>query len=61
MEMPPRGYKNLSISQKVYDQITKFIEEENAKAGYDKYRSVQHFVEEAVMFYLRLKRAGGTA
>lgn len=36
-----------------YDRIVKSMQEANKKAGYKKYRSVAHFVTEAVMDFIK--------
>ena len=50
--MPPKGYRNVSIKESVYRKIERFMIEENAKAGYRKYRSIAEIIEKAIEEYL---------
>ena len=50
--MPAKGYKVITITEQVYAKITENMVEMNRKAGYKKFRSVSHFVEEATMGFL---------
>jgi len=50
--MPAEGYTAVTITQEVYDEIKKNMEEMNRKVGYRKFRSKSQFVEEAVMGYV---------
>jgi len=50
--MPPKGYKPVTITEEVYEEIDKQMKELNRKAGFRKYRSKSQFVEEAVMGYV---------
>ena len=50
--MPPKGYRNVSIKESVYRKVEKFMIEENAKAGYRKYRSIAEIIEKAIEEYL---------
>lgn len=47
--MPRPGYTTITISQDFLNRITRLIEKLNEEAGYRRYRSVSHFVEEAIM------------
>lgn len=59
--MPAKGYKVITITEQVYDEITKNMIEMNREAGYKKFRSVSHFVEEATMgFLVNVVRKGAT-
>lgn len=50
--MPAKGYSVVTITKEVNDEIEKNMEELNKKAGYRKFRSKSHFLEEAVMGYV---------
>lgn len=47
--MPKPGFKGITISEEVYNKIELLMEKVRDKAGYRKFRSVTHFVEDAVM------------
>ena len=47
--MPKAGYKSITIDEAVYGKIETEMRKANQKAGYRKYRSVSHFVEEAIV------------
>lgn len=47
--MPRPGYTTITISQDFYNRIMRLIEKFNEEAGYRRYRSVSHFVEESIM------------
>jgi hypothetical protein len=49
--MPKEGFKTVTIDSKIYDKIESEIGKANQKAGFRKYRSVSHFVEEAIINY----------
>jgi hypothetical protein len=51
--MPREGHKSITISSETYEKIEKYIIEANYKAGYRKYRSISHFVEEILMEYIK--------
>ena len=45
LEMPPKGFKTISIPVAVYEKLMKALEFANESAGYRKYRSVSQFLE----------------
>jgi len=47
--MPKKGFKTITITEDVYHRINGVIDRINEKAGYKKFRSVAHFVEESIM------------
>jgi hypothetical protein len=49
--MPKEGFKTVTIEDKIYAKIEAEMKKANQKAGYRKYRSVSHFVEEAIINY----------
>jgi hypothetical protein len=49
--MPKEGFKTVTIDAKMYDKIETEMRKANQKAGFRKYRSVSHFVEEAIISY----------
>lgn len=49
--MPKSGYSTITLSGEVYERIQSQMNKANQKAGYRKYRSIAHFVEEAIMKY----------
>jgi hypothetical protein len=49
--MPKEGFSTITISSEMYAKIEADMNKANKKAGYRKYRSVTHFVEEAVINY----------
>jgi hypothetical protein len=49
--MPKEGYKSITVEDKIYTMIESEMRKANQKAGYRKYRSVSHFVEEAIVNY----------
>ena len=53
--MPRKGYQAVTISLPVYKLIKEFIEMENKKEGYRKWRSISQFVETALMEYFKRK------
>jgi len=50
--LPPKGYRNISIKETIYRQLEKFMIQENAKAGYRKWKSIAEIVETAVKEFL---------
>lgn len=50
--LPPKGYRNISIKETIYRQLEKFMIQENAKAGYRKWRSIAEIVETAIKEFL---------
>jgi len=56
--MPRRGYTTVTINNEVYEKAKKYMDEENAKAGYKKYRSLSHLVEIALIeFFSRREKS----
>jgi len=55
--MPKSGYKAITVSEKIYEQIVKKMNEANEKADYKKFRSITHFVEESVMEFWKSNQA----
>jgi hypothetical protein len=49
--MPKEGFKTITIDATMYAKIEAELRKANQKAGYRKYRSVSHFVEEAIVSY----------
>jgi hypothetical protein len=49
--MPKEGFKSITVDTEVYKKIQIEMKKANEKAGYRKYRSVSHFVEEAIISY----------
>lgn len=49
--MPKEGYKTITVEDKIYEKIEAEMRKANQKAGFRKYRSVSHFVEEAIVSY----------
>ena len=47
--MPRPGYTTITISQDFLNKITRLIDKLNEEAGYRRYRSVSHFVEETIV------------
>ncbi|MCD6113923.1 MAG: hypothetical protein J7J78_01320 [Thermoprotei archaeon] len=54
--MPPKGYRNISIKESLYRELEKFMIQENAKAGYRKWKSIAEIVETAVKEFLEKRR-----
>jgi hypothetical protein len=50
--MPKKGFASVTIDSEAYNLIIKARKQANNKAGYKKYRSVAHFITEAVMRYI---------
>jgi len=50
--LPPKGYRNISIKESLYRELEKFMIQENAKAGYRKWKSIAEIVEAAVKDFL---------
>ena len=55
--MPKSGYKAITISEKIYDRIIELMNEANEKAGYKKFRSIAHFVEQSIMEHYKDTKA----
>lgn len=51
--MPKKGWTTVTIAMAVYERMLKFIEKENEKAGYKKYRSASQLAEEALAKLLK--------
>ena len=49
--MPRPGYTTITIGQDFHNKMSRLIEKLNEDAGYRKYRSVSHFVEDTIMKY----------
>jgi hypothetical protein len=49
--MPKEGFQSITVGSDMYAKIEAQMRKANEKAGYRKYRSISHFVEEAVMHY----------
>lgn len=49
--MPKEGYRTITVETKIYEKIETEMRKANQKAGFRKYRSVSHFVEEAIINY----------
>lgn len=49
--MPKGNFTTITVSTEIYNKIKKRLEEVNERAGYRKFRSIAHFVEEAIMKY----------
>jgi hypothetical protein len=49
--MPKEGFKSITVEDKMYALIETEMKKANQKAGYRKYRSVSHFVEEAIISF----------
>jgi hypothetical protein len=49
--MPKEGFNTITVSSEIYAKIEAEMKKANEKAGYRKYRSVAHFVEEAIIKY----------
>lgn len=52
-KMTKKGYKTAILREEIYNEATKFIEEENRKAGYKKIRSLAHFIDMAIVEYIK--------
>jgi hypothetical protein len=49
--MPKKGYNVVTISENLYQKAKETMNEVNKKAGYRKFRSVSHFVEESLILF----------
>lgn len=49
--MPKEGYKTITVENRVYEMAEAKIRQGNKKAKKKKYRSVAHFIEEAIVNY----------
>jgi hypothetical protein len=49
--MPKEGFKTVTVCDDTMKKIEAEMRKANQKAGYRKYRSVSHFVEEAIANY----------
>lgn len=47
--MPKSGFTSITVHDDLYQKIKQKMKKANEKAGYRKFRSLTHFVEEAVM------------
>ena len=47
--MPKQGYTTITINEELHNRMKLLIEKLNERAGYKKFRSVSHFVEESIM------------
>lgn len=47
--MPRVGYTSITVSKDVYNVIQRLMDRENEEAGFKKYRSISHYVEEKIM------------
>jgi len=41
----------VTVTDAIYQKAKEMLEKENEKAGFQKYRSVSHFVEERIMSF----------
>lgn len=51
--MPIKGYTCITMNKEVYENLKKLMKQVNEKAGYRKFRSVSHFIEEAASEYVK--------
>jgi len=51
--MPREGYTSVTVSNRIYNRIKDFIESENEREGYRKWRSISQFIETAIIEYFR--------
>jgi len=50
--LPRQGWKTATLDDGVYEKIQKYVDEINYKRGYRRFRSISHFVEEALLWYI---------
>lgn len=53
--MPKKGWSSVTIPEEQNKKIQEFIDQENKKAGFKKYRSASHVVEEALAKFFKEK------
>jgi hypothetical protein len=49
--MPKTGFSSITVSSEIYQKLQQAMNKANEKAGYKKYRSITHFVEESIVNY----------
>ena len=53
VKLPREGYTSITIDEELSRKVKEFVGQYNAKIGYRRYRSVSHFIEEAIAQLLR--------
>jgi len=51
--MPPKKFKNITITEEIYNKLKQYMDKVNSKYGYRKYRSIAQLVEDAIMSYIQ--------
>ena len=51
--MPREGYTSITIEEELSKRVREFVDQYNERVGYRRYRSVSHFIEEAVVQLLK--------